>query len=271
MTLKQIERTREFLHRVQNVQGYIATKNLVAEMREFYINGFNVHLTVTGPYAKDYYNDVYNEQDKLALKGFLEGCLAKDSNADIVCDILDLIEEGERIKQIENERDNFVRKIYYSYYGKIAFDKNMETVITAPQELVRIHKLSITEDMITGLLTKLKLYATQLTQSNDGIKTNHTKQEINFQPHINVETKNETTVNLSAVFQNAYQQAEDAGLSDEQYKMLTDKISELETLVKNKASQGKRWQKVKECMKWLVEQSIQVAGILLPVLTHTIQ
>ena len=50
-----------------------------------------------------------------------------------------------------------------------------------------------------------------------------------------------------------------------------DKISELEELSKSKESKGKRWQKVKEFMKWLVEQGIQVAGVLLPVLAHTIQ
>lgn len=271
MTLKQIERTREFLHRVQTVQGYLDTKNLVAEMREFYINEFNVELTISGFYAKDCYNAEYNERDKLALIGFLEGYLAKENNADIICGILDLISEGERIKQNENERYNFLISVYSSYYGKIAFDKNMETIATAPLEFLRIRNLSVTEEMISGLIVKLRIYATQLIQDSKNVTTGNNKQEINFQPQINVDAKNETNVNLVAVFDNARQRAEDSGLPDEQYKILLEKISELEELAKRKESKGKRWQKVKDFMQWLVEQGIQVAGILLPVLAHTIQ
>lgn len=271
MTLKQIERTREFLRRVQTVQGYIATKNLVAEMREFYINEFNVELTISGFCAKDYYNAEYNERDKLALIGFLEGYLARENNADIICGILDLISEGENLANNEDERLKFVRKIYYSYSGKIILDKNIETIAMAPKDALRACGLKVTEEMTTGLITKLRIYATQLIQDNKRDMTSRAKQEINFQPQINVEAKNENSINLVATFDNARQQAEDLGLPDEQYRVLMEKISELEALAKSKESKGKRWQKVKDFMKWLVEQGIQVAGILLPVLAHTIQ
>ena len=97
------------------------------------------------------------------------------------------------------------------------------------------------------------------------------KQEINFQPHINIETKNETTITIEAVFDNARQQIEDAGLTDVQTQELFDKLSELEGIAKSKESKGKRWSKAKEVMKWLVEQGIAAASILIPVLSESIK
>ena len=131
--------------------------------------------------------------------------------------------------------------------------------------------IQVTKEMVSGLVTKLQLYASELIQANKPDVAIGSKQEINFHPQINVEAKNETNINLEAVFENARQQAEDSGLSDEQYKVVLEKLSELEELANSKESKGKRWQKVKEFMKWLVDQGIQVAGILLPVLANTIK
>ncbi|MCM1009168.1 MAG: hypothetical protein NC485_14865, partial [Ruminococcus flavefaciens] len=68
----------------------------------------------------------------------------------------------------------------------------------------------------------------------------------------------------------AQRQAEDAGLPDEQYAQVLKKLEELENIAKSKESKGKRWQKAKEIMKWLVEQGIQVASIVVPVLASSI-
>ena len=56
-----------------------------------------------------------------------------------------------------------------------------------------------------------------------------------------------------------------------QTQELFDKLSELEEIAKSKESKGKRWAKAKEVMKWLVEQGIAAASILLPVLSESIK
>ena len=96
-------------------------------------------------------------------------------------------------------------------------------------------------------------------------------QEINFQPHISIETKNDTVITIEAVFNNARQQIEDAGLPDAQIQDLYDKLSQLEEISKSKESKGKRWAKAKDIMKWLVEQGIAAAGIIIPVLSEVIK
>lgn len=275
MTLMQIERTRKYLSLIDTVHGLNETQKLVEEMRAFYGEDFNVNLKIMRYNTRETYSSDFNDRDKIALKGFLEGCLAKESSFDVICQILDFISEAENLKNSENERYNFIVKLYRAYYGKIAFDKTVEFFATAPKEALEISGYQITQEIINGLIVNLRLYANELSQvgknAKINTKTNDYKQEINFHPQINVEAKNETNLNLVAIFDNARQQAEDLGLPDEQYSAIMEKISELEELSKSKESKGKRWQKVKEFMKWLVEQGIQVAGVLLPVLAHSIQ
>ena len=271
MTLQQIERTREFLALIDSAQGLTAMQELVDEMRTYYGESFSVNLKATDWTTKEMYTLEYNARDKSALKGFLEGYLAKENSADVICGILDLIKEGENLKNNESEMYKFILKIYHSYSGKIKFDKSIEIIATAPKEAIRSFGYQITKEMVSGIVIKLRSFANELIQVNNREISTGNKQEINFHPQINVEAKNETNINLEAIFENARQQADDLGLSDEQYNVIMDKLSELEKLANSKESKGKRWQKVKEFMKWLVEQGVQVAGILLPVLVHTIQ
>ena len=85
------------------------------------------------------------------------------------------------------------------------------------------------------------------------------------------ETKNETNITIENIFENARQQIEDAGLSNVQSKELLDKLLELEEIAKSKESKGKRWVKAREVMKWLIEQGIAAANILIPVLSESIK
>ena len=271
MTLKEIEKTRYFLTNIETVQGLTETQKLVAEIRGFYGEDFNVDLRIKIHNTIDSYTSEYEVRDKVALKGFLERCLAKENNTDIICEILDLIREGENLNDNKNERYKFISKIYHSYNGKIKFDEAIDLIATAPKDAIMVNGYANTKEMVSGIVVKLRSYANELIQATNRKGSVGNKQEINFHPHINLEAKNETNINIVAIFKDARQQAEDSGLPDEQYKVIMEKLSELEQIANNKESKGKRWQKVKEFMKWLAEQGIQVAGILLPVLANVIQ
>ena len=271
MTLKQIERTREFLSCIDTLQGLTDTQKIVDEMRAFYGQDFNVSTLAKrwSTTLSNYSND-YQTRDQKALKGFLEGYLAKQENIDEICKILDLIAKGEDL-QGDEERYAFLMGVYHSYYGKITFNKVIELIATSPKEAIMAYGYQVTEEMTQGLISKLHLYANELCDDSQKDANAGNKQEINFEPRITVEAKNEIAIDISTTFENARQQAENFGLPDEQYKAVMEKIAELETLIKGKESKGKRWQKAKECLKWIVEQGIQVAGILLPVIMHVIQ
>ena len=41
--------------------------------------------------------------------------------------------------------------------------------------------------------------------------------------------------------------------------------------MESKESKGKRWAKIRDVFKWVAEQGIQVAGIIVPLLSSTIK
>lgn len=275
MTLKQIEKTRSLLSRIDAINGLREVQEFVSEVKAFYGDDFTTKLKITSWNTPDTYSQVYEKNDKIAIQNFLESLIAQDINAPAIIDILDYIEEGEQAKKNKKLREKYVSKVFYSYSDKISFDKMTEAIATAPQEVLNFNMYQVTEEMIDGIITKLKSYVNILIKpkplAKDSNSSVQNKQEINFQPHINIETKNETTITIEAVFDNARQQIEDAGLSDVQTQELFDKLSELEEIAKSKESKGKRWSKAKDVMKWLVEQGIAAASILIPVLSESIK
>ena len=54
-------------------------------------------------------------------------------------------------------------------------------------------------------------------------------------------------------------------------KEVLAKIQELKDIMESKESKGKRWAKIKDFFKWVAEQGIQVASIIVPLLATTIK
>ena len=100
--------------------------------------------------------------------------------------------------------EKYISKVFYAYSSKISFDKMTEAIATAPQEVLRLNMLQVSNEMVDGVITKLKTYAAELSHPKQSDKTSvKNKQEINFQPQIHVESKNETTISIEVVFKTA--------------------------------------------------------------------
>ena len=274
MTFKQIEKTRSLLSKIDSVNGLREMQELASEVSAFYGDEFTTRLKVTTWNTTDTYSQVYEKTDKISIRSFLEALLAQDINAFAVIDILNLIEEGVQAKSNEELQEKYVSKVFYSYSDRITFDKMTEAIATAPQEALNFSMYQVSEEMIDGIITKLKAYATFLSAPKQSAENNapsvQNKQEINFQPQINIETKNETNITIEAVFENAIRQVEDACLPDAQEKEVLAKIQELKGIMDSKESKSKRWAKIKNFFKWVAEQGIQVASIIVPLLANTI-
>ena len=275
MTFKQIEKARSLLSKIDSANGLREMQELASEVSAFYGDEFTTRLKITTWNTTDTYSQVYEKTDKISIRSFLEALLAQDINAFAVIDILNLIEEGMQAKSNEELREKYVSKVFYSYSDKITFDKMTEAIATAPQEALNFSMYQVSEEMIDGIITKLKAYATFLSAPKQSAENNapsvQNKQEINFQPQINIETKNETNITIEAVFDNARQQVKDACLSDDQEKEVLAKIQELKDIMDSKESKGKRWAKIKDFFKWVAEQGIQVASIIVPLLVNTVK
>ena len=274
MTFKQIEKTRSLLSKIDSANGLREMQELASEVSAFYGNEFTTQLQIMTWDTADTYSHEYEKNDKISIRSFLEALLAQDINAFAVIDILNLIEEGVQAKSNEELQEKYVSKVFYSYSDRITFDKMTEAIATAPQEALNFSMYQVSEEMIDGIITKLKAYATFLSAPKQSAENNapsvQNKQEINFQPQINIETKNETNITIEAVFENAIRQVEDACLPDAQEKEVLAKIQELKGIMDSKESKSKRWAKIKNFFKWVAEQGIQVASIIVPLLANTI-
>ena len=78
-------------------------------------------------------------------------------------------------------------------------------------------------------------------------------------------------VNISVEIENAIKQVEDACLPSEQEKEVLAKIQELKEIVESKESRKSKWTKIGGFFKWVAEQGIQVASIIVPLLANTIK
>lgn len=268
MTLAQIEKTRYFLSNIDKVSNLTDMEKFSSEIIGFYGDIFSVSLKVTRMMQVDKYEELDLEKDKTTIKSFLESQLAEDDKYRMVCDILELIEEGQTIKKDERSIAKFISKVFYSYSGKIKFDKNTEAVATAPKDIFSVGILSVDENMLKGVLKKLKDYAVEICSQKQSLEKSSPMFQINNNNMVNATAS--LNVDISISIKQARQQAEDAGLADDQYKAVMDKLNEIEEISKIKDSKGKRWQKGKEILKWVAEQGIAVAGIILPLLAPMI-
>ena len=119
----------------------------------------------------------------------------------------------------------------------------------------------------------MRVYAQEVL---DGRKSSNKKSTtpsvvINNNPSISATASANAAVDISIVFENAVRQVEDACLPDAQEKEVLAKIQELKDIMESKESKGKRWAKIRDVFKWVAEQGIQVASIIVPLLATTIK
>lgn len=158
--------------------------------------------------------------------------------------------------------------------SRIKFGKVVEKTINDMNEPFTINN-GADKTMLEGMLNQLENYAVDLCNGK-GTKTQSAKAEklvLNVN-NSNTNTNNvsqTTEINIEVEFENAIKQVEDACLPDAQEKEVLAKIQELKEIIDSKASRRTRWEKVKGFFKWVAEQGIQVASIIVPLLTNTVK
>ena len=209
----------------------------------------------------------------------LNGMLALDPKAAQISDVLELIFEGEHIEHSYEAIQKYISKVFYSYGDYIKLDKSIIAVATrAIKTDVDIEwgfkeENSIDYTVVEGILRKLRIYAQEVLEG----KKESTKKAsapsvvINNNPSISATASANAAVDISIVFENAVRQVEDACLPDAQEKEVLAKIQELKDIMESKESKGKRWAKIRDVFKWVAEQGIQVASIIVPLLATTIK
>lgn len=284
MTLKQVEKLRNSIQELNSLRDNPTPKAISkvdSSLENFFHEMYkSPYLNISNHYM--YGTSIDKEQmlsDIDDIISVLNGMIASNSKTAQIYDVLELICEGENIDDSYESRQKFISKVFYSYGDDIKFDKSIISVANRSIKTdVNLdwgftEENSIDDTVIEGIVRKLRVYAQEVLEGkkNSNSKTKSPAVVINNNPTMTANATANASVDISTVFENARQKIEDEGLSDVQTKELLDKLSELEEITKSKESKGKRWTKAKEIMKWLVEQGIAAAGILIPVLSEVIK
>lgn len=169
--------------------------------------------------------------------------------------------------------------MYYKFYNKIKFEKSIEYVarksIKSDIEMDFTFKEenNIDREVIDGIIYLLSEYAENLLNKKESTvnKEKSPQVVINNNNTANASANNNVNIDISTIIEQAKQQIDDEGFSDKQREELLEKLNELELIAKSNESKGKRWNKAKEILKWLIEQGIAAAGIIVPVLASSIK
>lgn len=202
----------------------------------------------------------------------LEGMLAADTNYPTVKNILGDIEKYKKCKSNKSIKEA-IRTIYFSYSDRIKFDKVIEKIIyedTKDVLMLNINNGGFDATMLHSMLTNLENYANEICSN----KSKSRQTELKHQPQITINNSNTNTFNASVgidiAIKNAYEALENACLSSAQDKLVKEKLDELEKLIKSNESKSSKWSKFKSFLKWVAEQGIQVAGIVVPLIANAL-
>ena len=210
----------------------------------------------------NYTNDVLNE-DKLYLRNFLEAILNSTYRYERVSSLYDLYMEGMKCKD-NNECFDFLRKAHSWHIDGVKIDKNIIDMLNGPQDFLVVFPIDYIP-IKDGVCAQLKNVCSSLMEKK-------IEKEVNKNCPVSIEINNSNNNNnkvsaeISIDFNEVKRQIEDLSLSDNQTHEILMKIDELESLSRNEKSKKKIWERVKDVVKWVTEQGIQVAGVLLPLL-----
>lgn len=284
MTLQQIEKIRATISELENLKTKPTPTDISrvdSSLENFFHELYkSPYLNISNYFAYDM--EITKEQmlaDIDDIVSVLNGMLALDPKAAQITDVLELISEGEHIEQSYEAIQKYISKVFYSYGDYIKLDKSIIAVATRAIKTDVDIEWGFKEDnsidytVVEGILRKLRVYAQEVL---DGKKESAKKASvpsvvINNNPSITATASANATVDISIVFENAVRQVEDACLPDAQEKEVLAKIQELKDIMESKESKGKRWTKIKDFFKWVAEQGIQVASIIVPLLATTIK
>jgi len=284
MTLQQIEKIKATISGLENLKTKPTPTDISrvdSSLENFFHEIYkSPYLNISNYFAYDM--EITKEQmlaDIDDIVSVLNGMLALDPKAAQISDVLELIFEGEHIEHSYEAIQKYISKVFYSYGDYIKLDKSIIAVATrAIKTDVDIEwgfkeENSIDYTVVEGILRKLRIYAQEVLEG----KKESTKKAsapsvvINNNPSISATASANAAVDISIVFENAVRQVEDACLPNAQEKEVLAKIQELKDIMESKESKGKRWAKIRDVFKWVAEQGIQVASIIVPLLATTIK
>ena len=279
MTYEQIKFTIEQIRKFENQKKETTHEkmcSLIERCQNYYTEiNFNNLFIRTFSYCYENITQEEYVQDCNTMIFTLQGLLDKDKNYPIVRDIIKEIENFR--SKSKNSIKESIKKIYFTYSDRIKFSKIIEKMIAEDINhdpfTIELGDNGFNKNLLESMLKTIENYANDLCNGKI-TKTTPTKSdklEITVNNTNNNTLTQTTEINIEIEFENAVKQIEEACLPDVQEKEVLTKLQELKEILEAKTTRRAKWDKVKEFFKWVAEQGIQVASVVVPLLTNTIK
>lgn len=277
MTYEQIKFTMEQIRKFENQKKETNQEKMYALVHScicYYtdINFNQLSLCTLYLYTDSNTQEDYAE-DCNAMIFALQGLLDKDKNYSTVKRIIKDIDSC-RSRKSTNAIIKSIKHLYFSYSDRVKFGTVVAKTITDMNELFTLN-IGADKTMLDGMLNQLENYAIDLCNSK-GDKSQFSKTDklvLNVN-NSNTNTNNisqTTEINIEIEFDNAVKQIEEACLPEVQEKEVLAKLQELKAILESKTTKRARWDKLKGFFKWIAEQGIQVASIIVPLLNSSVK
>lgn len=119
-----------------------------------------------------------------------------------------------------------------------------------------------------SVIKKLEMYKKMGYLNNDNSFNNKITINNNNEIKNNNKSKNENKndlINTNITYQDAKQQVENmSSLTDSEIDTIIQKIDELEAITKSSVRKSKKWDNVKEIIRWVLDKGFDVAKIIIP-------
>lgn len=153
---------------------------------------------------------------------------------------------------------------YTAYYN--AFVDSTDRLGSVAQENAKNAEFAFSK--FVNLITTYSenLSSRENTNQNEELQNNTPAiPPIIFNPQINILNHIENIINISVVFETAIQTAQSVLTDEKERQEVLKQIEELKGMINDRNNKKRFCEKLKEKLKWLAEKSIQVAGIIVPV------
>ena len=284
MTFMQFEKlwcSKRLLERSKEKPNVDIINKINSSLENFFHNQYQSPSLYTTHYLN---NDMPINNTELlddidSIIAVIDGMIASHPQSNVIVEILELIDEGKKLNYDYEDNQRFISKVYYKFYNKIKFEKSIENVARKSiksdidMDFIMKEANKIDKVVVEGVIYLLLEFADELLQGKKVQNVNQKNPQvvINNNNTANALAYNNVSIDISTIIDLAKQQIDDEGFSDKQHEELLEKLSELELIAKSNESKGKRWNKAKEILKWLIEQGIAAASIIVPVLASSIK
>ena len=279
MTLHHIKQIRDYTSRAKKLKSnpnINSICDLNNQIRAFLGESY-LPFKLSSELARFYGNSRTSAEMQADLDSIiaaLAGKISECSKSNEIQKILDDIEEIECIipSGIES-RFECVSRIYHSYCAIMDFDDGIKNAARYADGagLSAGEYSEATPSMLKGLQLQLNRYAEKLCENKPLEETKTPLIQVTNNPTISATAANNISIDISIEIENAIKQVENACLPDAQEKEVLQKIQELKKIVESTESKKSKWTKIKDFFKWVAEQGIQVASIIVPLLATTIK